>query len=171
MLYGVNGFVYVCTINNKQMEKIAIKLDGTPEQFERAQNYLTFLGAKQPFKQKPFLGNYIAVDGLGVLFCPGRIDNTIYRIIEMPNVPSCDKQTTTSTNDIRSFNVSESDYSKHKIQPWDIILEYGLDFFDGTILSYLLRKKATDPRKQDYQKIIHYCQERIRQIEENEGNL
>lgn len=28
--------------------------------------------------------------------------------------------------DIRSFNVGSSDYSKHKIQPWDIWIEYHL---------------------------------------------
>lgn len=71
-------------------------------------------------------------------------------------------------DEVRSHNVGQSDYATRKIQPWDIVLEYGLNFFDGNILKYLLRKKATDcdPRKQDYEKIIHYCQERIRQIDD-----
>ena len=67
--------------------------------------------------------------------------------------------------DVRSYNVGNSDYSKRKIQPWTIILEYKLDFFDGNILKYLLRKKGSD--KEDYQKIIHYASEKIRQIDED----
>lgn len=71
-------------------------------------------------------------------------------------------------NDVRSYNVGTSDYSKHKIQPWNIILEYNLDFFDGNILKYLLRRKGTD--KEDYEKIIHYCKEKLRQLKEKDNN-
>lgn len=69
----------------------------------------------------------------------------------------------------REYNIGKSDYSKHKYQPWDIILEYNLDFFDGNILKYLLRRKGSD--KEDYEKIIHYCQEKLRQINENAQDL
>lgn len=73
---------------------------------------------------------------------------------------------------IRNHNVGNSDYSKHKIQPWDIWIEYKLNPFDADIVKRILRKKSEpgmneqESRKMDYQKIIHICQERIRQIDE-----
>ncbi len=67
---------------------------------------------------------------------------------------------------VRSYNVGSSDYSKHKIQPWDIWIEYRLNPWDADIVKRVLRKKGTDPRRLDYEKIIHICQERIRQIDE-----
>lgn len=66
----------------------------------------------------------------------------------------------------REYNVGESDYSKHKIQPWDLWLEYKLNPFDADIIKRVLRHKKSDSRKMDYQKIIHICKERIRQIDE-----
>ena len=71
-------------------------------------------------------------------------------------------------NDVRSHNVGNSDYSKHKIQPWDIWIEYKLNPFDADIVKRVLRHKKGDTRKMDYEKIIHICQERIRQIESGE---
>ena len=73
---------------------------------------------------------------------------------------------------VRSHNVGNSDYSLHKIQPWDIWIEYRLNPFDADIVKRILRKKKEigltekEARKLDYQKIIHICQERIRQIDE-----
>lgn len=71
----------------------------------------------------------------------------------------------------RSYNVGSSDYAKHKIQPWDIWIEYRLNPFDADIVKRILRKKSEpgkteqESRKLDYEKIIHICQERIRQID------
>lgn len=67
--------------------------------------------------------------------------------------------------DIRSYNVGQSDYSKHKIQPWDIWQEYHLNPWDADIVKRVLRTKSSDSRILDYQKIIHICKERIRQLE------
>lgn len=69
---------------------------------------------------------------------------------------------------VRSHNVGESDYSQRIIQPWSIILEYRLNYWDGDIIKRVLRHKQTDPRRLDYEKIIHICEERIRQIEAEE---
>lgn len=66
--------------------------------------------------------------------------------------------------DIRSYNVGASDYAKHKIQPWDIWREYNLNPWDADIVKRVLRTKKTDTRIMDYEKIIHTCKERIRQI-------
>lgn len=67
--------------------------------------------------------------------------------------------------DVRSYNVGQSDYSKHKIQPWDIWLEYNLNPWDADIIKRILRTKETDSRKLDYEKIIHIAKERIRQLD------
>lgn len=66
--------------------------------------------------------------------------------------------------DVRSYNVGASDYAQHKIQPWDIYLDYDLNPWDADIVKRVLRTKKTDTRIMDYEKIIHTCKERIRQI-------
>ncbi|WAX06080.1 hypothetical protein BD26P3_00037 [Phocaeicola phage BD26P3] len=68
--------------------------------------------------------------------------------------------------DVRSYNVGASDYAQHKIQPWDIWREYDLNPWDADIVKRVLRTKETDGRRLDYEKIIHVCKERIRQIDE-----
>ena len=76
-----------------------------------------------------------------------------------------------TSKDIREYNVGNSDYSKHKIQPWDIWREYNLNPWDADIVKRILRtkeepgKSKEDSRIMDYEKIIHICRERIRQIE------
>lgn len=69
---------------------------------------------------------------------------------------------------VRDYNVGKSDYAKHTIQPWDIILEYGLNYWDGDIVKRVLRTKEGESRRLDYEKIIHICNERIRQIDAEE---
>ena len=67
--------------------------------------------------------------------------------------------------DIRSFNVGNSDYSKHIIQPWSIWLDYpNLTSWDHDIIKRILRTKQGESRRLDYEKIIQICEERIRQI-------
>ena len=68
---------------------------------------------------------------------------------------------------IRNYNVGTSDYSKHKIQVWDIWIEYNLNPFDADIVKRVLRKKEGQDRVEEYEKIIHVCQERIRQLNAN----
>ena len=76
----------------------------------------------------------------------------------------------------RDYNIGASNYSKHVIQPWSIWLDYNLDPWDADIIKRVLRTKiepgmsATESRILDYKKIIHICNERIRQLElENEN--
>jgi hypothetical protein len=67
---------------------------------------------------------------------------------------------------VRQHNVGNSNYHKKLISPWVLWLEYPeLTPFDHDILKRVLREKKGDPRKMDYEKIIHICQERIRQID------
>lgn len=65
---------------------------------------------------------------------------------------------------VRTYNVGTSDYSNHKIQPWDIWLEYTLNPWDADIIKRVLRNKQGNSRIMDYEKIIHVCQERLRQL-------
>ena len=73
---------------------------------------------------------------------------------------------------VRNYNVGKSDYSKHKIQPWDIWIEYRLNPFEADIVKRILRKKEEtgitpqQARKMDYRKCIHILEELIRQIDE-----
>jgi hypothetical protein len=66
---------------------------------------------------------------------------------------------------VRSYNRGTSDYSQHIIQPWAIWQEYQLNPFDADIVKRILRTKEGDSRRLDYEKIIHICEERIRQID------
>ena len=67
-------------------------------------------------------------------------------------------------NDVRSGNVGTSDYSKHLIQPWAIWQEYNLNPWDADIIKGVIRKRCGDTRRMDYEKIIHICKERLRQL-------
>ena len=67
-------------------------------------------------------------------------------------------------DECRTHNVGKSDYSKHLIQPWSIIQEYKLDYWDGDIIKRVLRTKEGESRELDYQKIIHICEEKLRQL-------
>ena len=71
----------------------------------------------------------------------------------------------TTEESCQSYHIGKSDYSRHIIQPWNIWLEYGLNPWDADIVKRVLRTKEGEDRKLDYEKIIHVCQERIRQLE------
>ena len=70
--------------------------------------------------------------------------------------------------DVRSHNVGSSDYAAHKIQPWDIWLEYGLNPWEADIVKRTLRTKEGQSRREDFEKVIHIAQECIRQIDAGE---
>lgn len=79
--------------------------------------------------------------------------------------------------DCRSYNVGNSNYSTHIIQPWAIWQDYKLNPWDADIVKRILRTKQEsgmsekDARILDYEKIIHICKERIRQLNGNLQNL
>ena len=84
------------------------------------------------------------------------IDNEIYKRLKIRGL---------LPNEVRDHNVGASDYSAHVIQPWSIWIDYALNPWDADIVKRVLRSKQGEDRKQDYQKIIHICEERIRQID------
>lgn len=73
-------------------------------------------------------------------------------------------------NDVRKDNIGNSNYSKHTIQPWSIWLDYDLNAWDADIVKRVLRTKEEpgiskeEARLMDYNKIIHICEERKRQL-------
>lgn len=72
-------------------------------------------------------------------------------------------------NNVRDHNIGSSDYSNHVIQPWAIWIDWNLNPWDADIVKRILRNKLGESRKQDYEKIIHICQECIRQLETEIG--
>ena len=65
----------------------------------------------------------------------------------------------------REYNVGSSNYSEHTIQPWSIWIDWNLNPWDADIIKRVLRTKLNSSRKEDYRKIIHICEERIRQLD------
>lgn len=71
---------------------------------------------------------------------------------------------------IRKENIGNSNYAQHIIQPWSIWLDYNLDPWDADIIKRVLRTKNEpgmsyeDARIMDYNKIIHICNEKLRQL-------
>lgn len=52
-------------------------------------------------------------------------------------------------------------YRQTKIQPWDIIDDWSLDFYRGNALKYLLRAGRKGPALQDLEKARHYIEKCI----------
>lgn len=52
-------------------------------------------------------------------------------------------------------------YRKGAMQPWDIIDEWDLNFYEGNVLKYLLRAKHKGSQLDDYIKAKHYLQRLI----------
>lgn len=69
-----------------------------------------------------------------------------------------------ASENVQSYNVGKSDYSKHVIQPWDIWKEYNLNPWDADIVKRVLRSKEGEARTLDYEKIIHICKYRIAEL-------
>ena len=63
----------------------------------------------------------------------------------------------------RKKQVGGTHYASHQIQPWDVILDYNLDYWTGNAVKYLLRDKLN--RLEDLNKARHYIDERIRQLQ------
>lgn len=58
----------------------------------------------------------------------------------------------------RSRQAGGDHYLQRAIQPWDIIEAYGLDYWEGNAIKYLLRRKPGTDRAQDLRKAIHYLE-------------
>lgn len=65
----------------------------------------------------------------------------------------------------RDSQVGGNHYRQFKIQPWDVIDEYGLDFYRGNVVKYLLRAGHKGVKLEDLKKARHYL-DRVIEIEE-----
>ena len=70
---------------------------------------------------------------------------------------------TDGKNNTESRQVGGSHYLQHVIQPWDIVDEYMLNYYEGNALKYLLRTKNN--RREDLQKAIHYIEKEMENLE------
>lgn len=92
----------------------------------------------------------------------------VYRLSKSPTQARCKRYPSFSVDAVdqcagfRSLDslkpnqrqVGGDHYTRHAIQPWDIIREYGLDFFEGNVIKYVLRHKGD--RAEDLKKARHY---------------
>ena len=76
---------------------------------------------------------------------------------------------------VRGRNFGAADYNEdHICTPWAIFLDHpDLNFWEQDIIKRILRRKDTDPRRLELQKMIHDCEEMLRQIDvtEEEENV
>jgi len=49
-------------------------------------------------------------------------------------------------------------YKNAKIDPIELIVAHNLDFIDGNIIKYAIRKKNFESQREKYEKIKHYCE-------------
>jgi len=67
------------------------------------------------------------------------------------------------------YQIGGDHYVRHQIQPWDIIECYGLNFWEGNILKYLLRRKENEPRIEALKTLRHYADYLIQREEKGNG--
>lgn len=93
-------------------------------------------------------------------------EDVITKLISLGILKTCEST-------CRDHNVGKSNYAQHVIQPWAIWQDYNLNPWDADIVKRILRTKEeegmseTEARILDYEKIIHICQERVRQLTSN----
>lgn len=68
----------------------------------------------------------------------------------------------------RDTQVGGDHYSKNVIQPWDVIEQYGLNYFSGNVLKYLLRYRDKNG-VEDLKKARHYLDKLIEYTGEDES--
>jgi hypothetical protein len=69
----------------------------------------------------------------------------------------------------KDYQVDGEHYKGRAMEPWDIIEAWDLDFFEGSALSYLLRRKPGVSRATDLQKAIHYLEKCVEREEAKRG--
>lgn len=78
-----------------------------------------------------------------------------------------DEKSTEEAAPAQSSVIGGSNYDRFEVQVWDIVEMYGLDFFEGNILKYLLRTKGD--RSEDIRKIISYCEKYLKVLEDRKS--
>jgi hypothetical protein len=65
----------------------------------------------------------------------------------------------------RDRQVGGDHYSKRKVQVWDVIEEYALDYFQGAVIKYVLRAQDKGRALEDYRKARHFLDKVIEREE------
>lgn len=58
-------------------------------------------------------------------------------------------------------------YAQGKLQPWDVIKDWNLDFWQGNVIKYMCRvgKKESEHPRKEYEKMIDYIEECMRHLD------
>jgi len=67
----------------------------------------------------------------------------------------------------RAHQVGGAHYLGRAYQPWDIVEDWELDFWEGNALKYILRRKPGIARAEDLRKAIHYLEYALVRAEED----
>lgn len=93
-------------------------------------------------------------------------------VIRMPEwnpalaaVPAANPDRVKVQGPARDQQVGGDHYRKHAIQVWDIVDEYGLSYYAGLALKYLLRAGEKGPRVEDLKKARHVLDRMIEKEE------
>lgn len=68
-------------------------------------------------------------------------------------------------DETRNYNVGGSNYPTRLIQPWSIWIDWCLNPWEADIVKRVADRGKGEPRELDLKKIIHDCQEMLRQLE------
>ena len=71
-------------------------------------------------------------------------------------------------DDVKKRQVGGNHYKK-KIEPWDVIDVYNLNYWEGNAVKYILRDKDPEKRIEDLEKTIHYLEFEIARLKEEAG--
>ena len=111
-------------------------------------------------------GSVVFADGYYITTWKPHTDKKEWQ--EVPN-PELTQENEINNTDGKRKQIGGDHYAKHTIQPWDIIREYELDFFEGSCISYILRRKNN--RLEDLQKAAHYLEECIKNEQKRIDNV
>jgi len=67
----------------------------------------------------------------------------------------------------REHQIGGDHYRHTWLQPWDVVDAFGLDFYEGSVLKYLLRRKPGTDRAEDLRKAAHYLERCIERLEQS----
>lgn len=116
--------------------------------------------------QHPTLpGTFVAWPEQEAIYPVGKSDHD--KMAERVEVANPDRlKASVDSLSARDTQVGGNHYKKFKIQPWDVIDEYGLTFYAGNALKYLLRAGRKGVALEDLKKARHYL-DRMIEIEES----
>lgn len=100
---------------------------------------------------------------------PISLEEYFHKLDKQFGLPEKEEEVKDTGKSVTNQQVGGTHYQRG-IQPWDIIIEWELDYFEGNVLKYLLRWKFKDG-VQDLKKARHYLDKLIeRNTNDNKEN-